>query len=511
MIDIGSTKQLFVDDALIDSMVNVFAVLHPGRKHPANPLLAPDRPWEGQAITCDNTALYDPDAPDDRRFRLWYHTLQVGEWEDRDYPGCLYAHSPDGIHWQKPDLGTTPLNGDTKNNALWANNSRGWRGTCGLSCNPDDPDADRRYKMLSFMGTDKPEVTRPGYGAFFSPDGIRWHPYEGNPVLPDYDHVTLCEVLAATYNEQSRSPRPDHPLDHYRYYGSAKYSSWSCPPVPNASYGHMRRAAGLMTSQDFIHWSPNHLVLQPDELDDSLARRRIMQAAPSLRYSQPEGHRAEFYGMGLLPYGDVLLGFLWVFDPTGQSPAGDVQDGPVHLQLTGTRNLRQWNRLGERMPILAPGEPGQWDCGVIYSCNRPMVVGDEIRLYYGGCNQGHGTDPDLAGAIGLATWRLDGFVSINANKYPGTLTTKPVTFNGRRLVINYATSDSGSIRVALQDESGLPLPPYALESCREITGDEIEYTVNWKHGDDVSSLAGREIRLQFTMTHAKLFSFRFAP
>ena len=43
----------------------------------------------------------------------------------------------------------------------------------------------------------------------------------------------------------------------------------------------------------------------------------------------------------------------------------------------------------------------------------------------------------------------------------------------------------------LQDESGSPLPSYTLESCREITGDEIEYTVNWKHGDDVSRLAGR--------------------
>ncbi len=507
MIEVGSTKQLFADDGLIGSMVDVFQVLNPGRKHPDNPLLTGDQPWEGPAICCDCTSLHDPTARSKERFRLWYQSLQIGEWEDKDYPGCLYAHSQDGIHWVKPDLGVTNLNGNLHNNAVWVNNSRGWRSTQGISCNPDEIDPNRRYSMLCFMGTDEPKVTRPGYSAFFSAEGIHWHPYEGNPVLPDYDHVTLCEVLTTTYNEQSKCPRPNHPLDRWRYYCSAKYSSWMCPPVANDFYGYMRRTAGLRTSNDFTRWTPNHLVLQPDELDDFLARQRIMTASPVLHYSQPEGHRAEFYGMGLLPYGDILLGLLWVYDPSGKGD--NKQEGPIQLQLTGTRDLVRWKRLGERMPLLELGQPGRWDCGHILPCNRPLIVGNEIWLYYGGCNQGHAADRETTGAIGLATWRLDGFVSINANKYPGRLTTKPLKFSGHSLVINYSTSANGNIRVELQDESGSPLPGYALDDCRGMCGDEIEQTVQWKGGEDVSSLISRPVCLHFEMTHAKLFSFRF--
>jgi hypothetical protein len=281
-----------------------------------------------------------------------------------------------------------------------------------------------------------------------------------------------------------------------------------CPPVSNDFYGQMRRAAGLMTSNDFVHWSPNHLILQPDELDDCLARQRIMNASPILRYSQPQGHRAEFYEMGLLPYGDVLLGFLWVFDPTGGSPKKDVQDGPVHLQLVGTRDLVRWNRLGERMPLLSPGDVGQWDGGVIYPCNRPLMVGNEIWLYYGGCNQGHGTDRETTGAIGLATWRRDGFVSINANRHPGTLTTKPFSFSGMELSLNYQALSGGSVRVEILDERGQPLPGFSLDDCHPLNGDDVGQVVSWNAGATPEALADRPIRLRFVLTAARLYSFQ---
>ena len=53
------------------------------------------------------------------------------------------------------------------------------------------------------------------------------------------------------------------------------------------------------------------------------------------------------------------------------------------------------------------------------------------------------------------------------------------------------------------------VPGYTLDDCHGICGDEIEHTVRWKGGEDVSSLASRPIRLHFEMTHAKLYSFRF--
>ena len=508
MIEIGTTKQIFADDGLIDSMVHVFRTLNPGRKHPANPLIVADKPWEEtKTIYLYGTALHEPQARGTDRFRIWYCSNLL-EYGSADHAGLLFAHSEDGIRWEKPELGVADLNGCAGNNAVFVNNSRQWVSTDGLSWDVDETDPARRYKLLGFIGVDEPESARPGYGAFFSPDGIHWTPYENNPVLP-YDHLSVCEVATTIYNEQSANPRKDHPLDRHRYYGSVKYSSWMCQPIHDRSFKYVRRSAGIMTSNDFIRWSPNHLVLQPDEIDDFLSRQRIMTAAPVLRRNRPEEHRAEFYGMPLMPYGDILLGFLWVFDACGSvREDGGNQDGPVHVQLVGTRDLRRWDRLGERMPLLAPGAPGEWDCGSIYTVNKPSVVGDEIWLYYSGRDQGHKAETDAVGSIGLATWRLDGFVSINANAHTGTLTTKPLTFSGDRLLVN-AEVNGGEIVAELLDEEHRPIKGFQASDCAAFKGDSVRHEMTWTGDGDLTALSGRPVKLRFHMSHARLYSFGF--
>ena len=511
MINVGTTKQIFADDALIESMVHVFRTLNPGRKHPANPLIVADRPCEeSKVVYVYGTALYDDAAAAADRFRIWY-SCQIPEYGSEDHAGLLFAHSRDGIHWEKPELGAVDLNGCTRHNAVLAGNSRAWVSTDGLSYDPDETDPARRFKLLGFLGAEEPESSRPGYGAFFSPDGIHWEAYAGNPLFK-YDHVSVCEVATTIYNEQSAHPRKDHPLDMYRYYGSVKYSSYMCPPIYGRSFGYMRRAAGIMTSNDFIHWSPNHLVLQPDEIDDFLCRQRVMTASPILKRNRPEEHRAEFYGMPLMPCGDILLGCLWVLDASGAiREDGGNQEGPMHVQLVGTRDLRRWERLGERMPLIAPGAPGEWDCGSIYTVNKPIIVGDEIWLYYSGRQEGHyHPDPNAPGSIGLAQWRLDGFVSMNADAGTGTLTTKSLTFSGERLVIN-AEAGNGEIAVELLDETDSPIEGFEAASCIPFKGDSVRHEVSWKAAGGLAALADRPVKLRFHLNRARLYSFVFGP
>ena len=96
----------------------------------------------------------------------------------------------------------------------------------------------------------------------------------------------------------------------------------------------------------------------------------------------------------------------------------------------------------------------EWDCSYQTTAAHAIRVGDEIRLYYGGANYTHGTPalivPELDGkptprgtrygsSIGLVTWPLDRFVSVDASVEGGTLTTVPFRFSGDRLVINAAT------------------------------------------------------------------------
>ena len=50
LIDIGSRKQLFVDDYLIESTSNTKPVMNPARKVDNNPVLRPEMPWEGNDV-----------------------------------------------------------------------------------------------------------------------------------------------------------------------------------------------------------------------------------------------------------------------------------------------------------------------------------------------------------------------------------------------------------------------------------------------------------------------------
>lgn len=107
------------------------------------------------------------------------------------------------------------------------------------------------------------------------------------------------------------------------------------------------------------------------------------------------------------------------------------------------------------------------------------------------------------------TLRIDGFASVHVGADPGELRTRPLRFLGRELVINYATSAGGSLRVELQDKSGVPIPGFTLADCRNLVGDTIEQTVHWSKGSDVSSLAGQPVRLRFVMQEADLFAIQF--
>jgi hypothetical protein len=130
---------------------------------------------------------------------------------------------------------------------------------------------------------------------------------------------------------------------------------------------------------------------------------------------------------------------------------------------------------------------------------------DEISIYYSQ-NYQHPTAHLRRGVL-----RTDGFVSVNAPYDGGELVTKPLIFEGNDLVINYATSAAGSVRVEIQDADGKPIERRSLEDAQEIYGDEIERVVSWKAGGDLGALAGKPVRLRFVLKDADLYSLRFVP
>jgi hypothetical protein len=91
----------------------------------------------------------------------------------------------------------------------------------------------------------------------------------------------------------------------------------------------------------------------------------------------------------------------------------------------------------------------------------------------------------------------------------GELVTKPFTFSGKTLSLNFATSAAGGVQVEMQNADGSAITGHALNDCPPIFGDSLDRKVIWNKGTDVSSLAGKPVRLRFVLNDADLFSFKF--
>ena len=91
----------------------------------------------------------------------------------------------------------------------------------------------------------------------------------------------------------------------------------------------------------------------------------------------------------------------------------------------------------------------------------------------------------------------------------GELITKPLTFKGASLTLNFATSAAGGVRVEIQDVNGKVLPGFALDDCDPLFGDTLERSVTWKNGADITALAERPVRLRFALQDADVYSFQF--
>jgi hypothetical protein len=75
--------------------------------------------------------------------------------------------------------------------------------------------------------------------------------------------------------------------------------------------------------------------------------------------------------------------------------------------------------------------------------------------------------------------------------------------------MNFASSAAGGVKVEIQDANGKPMPGFTLSDCEEHFGDSLVRIVVWKSGTDVSSLAGKPVRLRFTLKDADLYSINF--
>ena len=234
--DIGSRRELFVDDHLIDRLGRAAALrLH--HPQPREIVIEHDAPWEGSG------SGYHSLFKDDDLYRLYYKAWHLEGSQKNPYTGdadahrLCYAESRDGITWRKPELGLVEYEGSTANNIVIPS---GWMGGMHLSAaeaavfkdeNPAAP-ADTRYKAL--VRCRKPW----GLVAFKSADGVRWIPVSEKPVITEgaFDSQNLAFWDAARGEYRA----------YWRYFteGVTNETTWKM-----GGYRGIRTA----TSRDFIN------------------------------------------------------------------------------------------------------------------------------------------------------------------------------------------------------------------------------------------------------------------
>ncbi len=470
-IDIGSRRELFVDDHLVERREGTRLRLHPPR--PAEIAIRYDQPWEDRVCNY-TTVLQDGDT-----YRMYYR----GTYGER----TCYAESADGIHWRKPDLGLVSVDGSSANNVILVDAIN----FCPfLDPRPGIP-RDERFKANAA------ERSRPDGGlvGYLSADGIRWRKLSETVLVPmsaatDFDtqNIMFWSEVEQAYLLYARHMAGGRRATMRSI--SKDFRQWTRPvPMTYSDTDSAVPSAHLYNNQTTPYFRAPHIYVSlPGRIsfNDPVHVVREEEKEAAGRRVVPENLR-RFYREHVT---SILQGGL-----------GDYSDGVLLTTRAGTTRYS----FSFQESFVRPGIGlGNWTtrnnypaCGVVQTGPGEMSI--YVQRHYG----------QRTGHLQRMTLRLDGFASLHTPYEGGEMVTKPLIFEGRELEINYSTSAAGGIRVEIQDIDGRPAPGFSLAESAKIIGDEISRTVVWQKGGDVSRVAGKPVRLRFVMNDADLYSLRF--
>ena len=391
--DPGHQTHLFLDDFSIEDRWDAERVQNEPVKHPRNPVVLADLPWEVSVNA--PSVLYDDEAG---LFRMWYSLPSNAAWT-RESTGLArkpgeygpyvmsYAESEDGVTWHKPLFDRFPFAEWSRTNIVYTGVGGGKGRVAGFvvkaspeplarygrfMCSYKDDRFDRRFQQ-----EDLNDYLAAGHTCLaFSDDGVAWRPYEGNPLCPCLDTIQDLhwdERLGLYVLASARPFARAATEDLYRELGGAIRGGQALSLTRGAvgsggTLAGIGRAGGVENvrtriavtlSPDLKTWHPPREVLIPDAADDA--------------------EQMFFDHMTMDRCGDQYVGFLSVAARDG--------DRAGRLELTGSPDGIRWHRPRDRKPLLTPGEAGDWDGGHVWSIKNAVPYGEWLYLYYAGSSR----------------------------------------------------------------------------------------------------------------------------
>lgn len=442
-------------------------------------------------------------------------------WYLNDPVYCsYYATSNDGLRWQLPKLGVQIPNHDgaiASGNAFmrspqqdaeghWLAYHTGPEGFCVLDNDTTPhPAADERFTALYLtqqpVGNDQRD-----YGLFVctSDDGIHWRSGSHNPVIKGWHDTNNMFFFDTRIGRYVLYGRPDAHISR----------------VANAN-----RLIGRCESEDMIHWTPYHTVLDADDTDadpldivdeaeiragDSVnsaqraaAWQRVTEGAHSDSQALIRGRNRQWYGITVFPYADIYIGIGMMYD---------VPTGHMWLELIHSYDGIDWRREHPRRPWLG-FDPQQWDypMQVIFS-SPPIQVDNELWMYYSSVAKNHhgrrapGSEDRPLRCIGGCKLARDRWVGYRACDRDAELLTQALTHTDiDNIAMNAATKPNGWIRVEICDVHGAALSGFELENCQPIVGDDVNLVPRWNNLH-INESGRHGIRLRIVANNATLYA-----
>jgi len=289
------------------------------------------------------------------------------------------------------------------------------------------------------------------YGAV-SPDGLHWQ--------------AIAEPLMAHHSDTDTSVYFDEWLDRYVMY--------------TRLYPQDRRWIGRAEAEDFRRWGPVQPLIWPS-LEGPLSDD-IYTNGRSAYPGEPGYH--------------LMFPMIYHrFTQTSEVRLFSSADGICWSEAPGG-------------PVMAPGEPGEWDSEFIFAGKDLVPWGaDRIAVpYYGTCfPHKYPRWPEVLAAnrSGWAWWPKGRLCAVTADD-EGEFFTFPIEPAGRELRINMRTGDAGEVRVGIVGIGGRD-----VADCDPLAGDHLAAPVHWRGRTDIGAPDGQPVTLHFRLRAAEVFGFEW--
>jgi len=453
VLQLGSRKHVFIDEAFIDKKSGVKLTVNP--------------PVDTDSTNVDvggDTPLFDHDG------KVW---MVVTPGYGSSVGPIRLLFSRDGINFEKPQLGLIEHRGSTQNNLIFKHLpcwGRFFKDT-NPNCHPEE-----RFKFTGW-------VAQRAIYLYVSPDGIHWRRNEtcmlplvsGGGCETFYDGQRGLYVnLLKRDGSYSTGEHPAYGRGATLFQTREVAKAWPFNPVQNPYYEGWPFPA--VTGEGVTVMGPD--LFDPDYGQVFRTRACKYEWAPDTyvaflaRNSQTE----------LAVSRDCMNWRIYEDQPyipprlevNGRSARVEwIKDGVIrrsdrlwqYIAGEGPRNNRNVIRLSQRLDGFTSIDAGD-QSGIIVT--RPFVFdGDTLTL-----------NADVTGWLKVGVLNLPGMAMTGLN-------------------------------VGLTNKPKKDVPGFDIENSNPVKGDSLRHFVTWKGNPNLANLAGRVVRLRIEMKNAKLFAFEF--